>query len=350
MLVSGEQMTEYLQKPIEHVDVSGQRGVGELVTSFSRASFQARNLSGCAGVYRQMLADDEAIVFLGVAGALVPGGMRKVVADLIRHHCVDVLVSTGANLFHDFFEAIGYHHYVGSASANDAELREAKVDRIYDTFASDDEFGLAEKRIAKIVGGLEPRLYSSREFLELLADELDDEESILCTARAQGVPIFCPALCDSAIGIALTHHYVEVDGGPRPIIDQIRDNFEILQIKRAAAATGCVYLGGGVPKNYIQQLTPMLDAFGVEGKGHKYFVQLTTGDPKDGGLSGCTPAEAESWGKMAAVGHAATAYVDATIGLPLMAAAVLEQNGQQAARAKRHFSWNRDRLEEMRIG
>jgi deoxyhypusine synthase len=350
MQVSAQQMTKYLEKHIEHVDVSGQKSVRELVTSFTRASFQARNLSGCARVYQQMLADDEAVIFLGVAGALVPGGMRKVIADLIRHHCIDVLVSTGANLYHDFFEAIGYHHYVGSDSVDDAELRKAKVDRIYDTFASDDEFGYAEKKIAEIAATLEPGLYSSREFFELLADELDDENSILCTARAEGVPIFCPALCDSAIGIALTHHYVQADGGPRPIIDQIRDNFEILQIKRAAAATGCVYLGGGVPKNYIQQLTPMLDAFGIEGQGHRYFVQLTTGDPKDGGLSGCTPAESQSWGKMVAGGHAATAYVDATIGLPLMAAAVLDKNGEQIRRAKRTFKWNRDTLEDLRIG
>lgn len=343
-------MTEFLEKPIEHVDLSAQDGSGELVTAFSRASFQARNLSRCAEVFRRMLADEEAVVFLGLAGALVPGGMRKIIADLIRHGLVDVLVSTGANLFHDFFEAIGYRHYVGSVSADDVELREAKVDRIYDTFASDDEFGLAEQKIAEIAGRLESRLYSSREFLELLADEVDDEGSILGTARAAGVPIFCPALCDSAIGIALTHHYVKVDGGPRPIIDQIRDNFEILQIKRAASVSGCVYLGGGVPKNYIQQLTPMLDAFGVEGEGHKYFVQLTTGDPRDGGLSGCTASEAESWGKMAADGSAATAYVDATIGLPLLAGAVLGRNEGLQARERRTFVWDNDKLEELRIG
>lgn len=343
-------MTKYLDKPIEHVDVLGNKGLDGIITSFSQASFQARNLSRCVDVYRQMLRDDEAVIFLGLAGALVPAGMRKIIADLIRYHLIDVVVSTGANLYHDFFEALGYHHYVGSASSNDGKLRQAKVDRIYDTFVSDTEFCQTEERIAEIASSLEQKVYSSREFLERLAAELDDdEESILCMAVREGVPIFCPALCDSAIGIALTFHYVRSNGKPRLIIDQIRDNFEILQIKRKAARTGVLYLGGGVPKNYIQQLTPMLDAFRVEGEGHRYFVQLTTEDPKYGGLSGCTATEAESWGKVASHGLAATAYVDATIGLPLLAGAVLSDCSSQPARAKRVFRWKGDKLEELKI-
>lgn len=342
-------MAKYLEKPTEHVDVLGDKGLQNLITSLSRASFQARNLSRCVDVYQQMLRDDEAVIFLGLAGALVPAGMRKIIVDLIRYHFVDVLVSTGANLYHDFFEALGYHHYVGSESANDGELRQAKVDRIYDTFASDIEFGQAEERIAKIASGLEQRVYSSREFLECLSAEIDDGESILCTALREGVPIFCPALCDSAIGIALTQHYVRSNSEPRLIIDQIRDNFEILQIKREAIKTGALYLGGGVPKNYIQQLTPMLDTFDVEGEGHQYFVQLTTEDPKFGGLSGCTAAEAESWGKVAGDRLAATAYVDATIGLPLLAGAVLSNIAQKPGRARRVFHWKGDQLEELRI-
>lgn len=342
-------MAKYLEKPIEHVDVSTDKDLRALVTSFSRASFQARNLSRCVDVYRQMLRDEEAVIFLGLAGALVPAGMRKITADLIRCHLVDVLVSTGANLYHDFFEGLGHHHYLGSASANDVELRQAKVDRIHDTFASDAEFGQTEEKIAEIASSLEQRVYSSREFLECLATELDDSESILYTALREGVPIFCPALCDSAIGIALTHCYVRSGDGPRLMIDQIRDNFEILQIKRGAVRTGAVFIGGGVPKNYIQQLTPMLDAFGVQGEGHSYFIQLTTEDPKYGGLSGCTAAEAESWGKVTGDGAAATAYVDATIGLPLVAGAVLSDCCGQPARAKRIFRWKGDKLEEMRI-
>jgi len=301
--------------------------------------------------------DEEAVIFLGLAGAMVPAGMRKIIADLIRNHCIDVLVSTGANLFHDFFEAIGYHHYVGDTPADDLQLCQAGVDRIYDTYVSDVELGQAEQRIAEIASHLEQRVYSSREFLECLAAELDDSESILCTALREQVPIFCPALCDSAIGIALTHHYARSSNGPRLIIDQIRDNFEILQIKHKAAKTGAIFLGGGVPKNYIQQLTPMLDAFGVEGQGHKYFIQLTTDDPKFGGLSGCTAGEAESWGKVASDGLSATAYVDATIGLPLLAGAVLNDFSRETSassvetltRVKRIFSWKGDRLEVLKI-
>ncbi len=342
-------MAKYLDKPIEHVDISRGKELYNLTSSFSSASFQARNLSCCLDVYRRMLADDEAVIFLGLSAALVAGGMRKIIVHLIRNHLVDVVVSTGANLYHDFFEALGYRHYIGHPLANDSHLHQAKVDRIYDTYVSDAELGQTEARIAEIASHLEQRVYSSREFIELLADEIDDPASILCTARREGVPIFCPALCDSGIGIALTHHYVRSSGGPRLIIDQIRDNFEILQVKRDAARTGVLYLGGGVPKNYVQQLTPMLDAFDVEGEGHRYFIQLTTDDPKYGGLSGCTADEARSWGKVAGNGLAATAYVDATIGLPLLAGAVLSDGSDKPARAKRIFCWKRDKLEELKI-
>jgi len=343
-------MAKYLDKPTERVDVSSDMTLDALVGSFSGASFQARNLYRCVEVYRRMLQDQHAVIFLGLAGAMVPAGMRKIIADLIRRHYIDVLVSTGANLFHDFFEAIGYRHYMGSPFADDTELRRQRVDRIYDTFASDKELAQAENKIAEIASEFDQRTCSSREFLEHMGAAIDDDESILCTAQKQGVPIFCPALCDSAIGIALTHHYVASNGDSPLVINQIRDNFEILQIKRRAAATGALYIGGGVPKNYIQQLTPMLTAFGIhQGVGHKYFVQLTTDDPKFGGLSGCTAGEAESWGKVTTDGIAAMAFVDATIGLPLLAGAVLTDNSDQPDRANRVFHWEGDKLQQITI-
>jgi deoxyhypusine synthase len=341
-------MDEFLKKPIEHVDVSQGMDVRALASAFSSISFQARNLARCVDVYRQMLADDEAVILLGLAGALVPGGMRKIIADLLRNHLVDVLVSTGANLYHDFFESLGYRHYLGDARTDDARLREAKVDRIYDTFASDVQFEKTEEKILQFASRLDGRIYSSREFLGLLGAEVDDASSILGVAHQEDVPVFCPALCDSAIGIALTHHYVRSRETSRLVIDPIRDNYEILQIKRAASRTGAVYLGGGVPKNYIQQLTPMLDTMRIKTEGHKYFVQLTTDDPKYGGLSGCTPAEARSWGKVTRGGLAAMAYVDATIGLPLVAGAILGDSRLQKRR-RRVFTWNGDQLEGLRL-
>jgi deoxyhypusine synthase len=343
-------MNRFLNKPIQHLDVSEVTDVRTLTSALSGVSFQARNLARCVDVCREMLAHDRTVIFLGVAGALVPGGMRKIIADLVAHRLVDVVVSTGANLYHDFFEALGYHHYLGDARADDARLREAKVDRIYDTFASDVEFERAEERILRIAAGVEQRVYSSRELLELLADQIDDEGSILCAARREGVPVFCPALADSAIGMALTRHYAQSRGRPRLMIDPIRDNYEIVQIKRDAPATGAIYLGGGVPKNYIQQLTPMLLTMGFKSEGHTYFVQLTTDDPKHGGLSGCTPSEAESWGKVEGDGSAAMAYVDVTIGLPLLAGALLADRHAVDKRKRPRFTWKGDQLEALDFG
>jgi deoxyhypusine synthase len=340
---------KYLDQSTEHVDVSDDKGLYDLLMSFSRASFQARNLSRCFEVYQRMLMDEQAVIYFGLAGALVPAGMRKIIVDLMKNHFIDVLVSTGANLFHDFFEALGYHHYIGDSYADDSELCRAKVNRIYDTYMSDIEFSKAEKKIAQIAAGFEQRVYSSREFLERLGSEIDDSGSILFTAKKEGIPVFCPALCDSAIGIALTHHYIQSKSGSRLIIDQIRDNFEILQIMNQATRTGAFYLGGGVPKNYIQQLNPMHEAYGSRKEGHKYFVQLTTDDPKFGGLSGCTSSEAEAWGKVAADNFSAGAYVDATIGLPLIAGAVFSYFSGRLIRKKRNFCWKGDVLEGLKI-
>ncbi|MBE0447178.1 MAG: deoxyhypusine synthase family protein [Actinobacteria bacterium] len=340
---------DLLKHPIQHLDLYSIDGLDQLLRGFEATSFQSRNLAKSRIVLENMQKDETATIFLGIAGAIVPGGLRRVIRDMVKNHLVDVLVSTGANLTHDFIESMGFHHYIGSAHIDDATLEDLKVDRIYDTYVDNQEFGTVELFISKLASELEPRAHSSREFLAYLGSKIQDPNSILRAAYEEGVPVFCPALCDSAIGISLTHLYAQKGSnsqGQRFCIDQIRDNYEIAQIKLKSETTGAIYVGGGVPKNYIQQLEPLLDTMGYRGiDGHKYAVQITTDDPKWGGLSGCTFEEAQSWGKITKDAQMATVYIDSTIGLPLVVGAFIQSN--KDFYRERNFSWVEDQLERI---
>jgi len=292
----------------------------------------------CANIFVEMLEDPvRPTIFLGFAGAMVPAGMKGIVTTMVRRNMVDVIVSTGANMYHDFVEAFGEHHYVGSPEVDDEALRKEGIDRIYDTFADESRFGKVENLVTFLANSLadeELRSYSSRQFLHRLgklidqkAPKVDKRGSIIWNCWKEGVPIFVPALNDSSLGLAVTEHYIKfVEKGRSPLmIDQIRDNYEILQIKRAAPKTGVIYVGGGVPKNYIQQTAFLERQFGIPDVEHEYGVQITTDSPQWGGLSGCTFEEGVSWGKEKLGGKYATCYCDATIAFPLIVKAALER-------------------------
>ncbi len=344
---------DYLQHPIRHIDLSKTTSISDLVEAFGTSSFQSRNISRCHQVMTEMLKDREAVIFLGLSGAMVPAGMRKIIADMICKGMIDVLVSTGANMSHDLLEGMGFRHYIGPEQIDDTELMKHGLDRIYDTLAIDEEFGRVEEEVARIADGLEPKTYSSREFMDILGSLIEDPNSILRSAHKEGVPIFVPALSDSAIGIGLTLHYRErrKEGKTPLCIDQLRDNFEIMQIKYQARRSGVVYVGGGVPKNYIQQLSPLLDTLGLGQKGHDYAIQITTDDAKWGGLSGCTFKEAQSWGKISEKAREVMVHIDATIGLPLIIGATMQTCQKVLSnRRKRKFIWDSEILEKIAYG
>jgi len=317
-----------LKTPVRHYDAFMVAGVADTLASFRGTAFQSRNLSRCLEVLLNILQDkDRPIVFMGLAGAMVPGGLRKTIRDMIDMGIVDVLVSTGANLYHDLHEALGFRHYLAHRSVSDVELRRRSVDRIFDVYANDMEFQQSDVYIKKFADSLEPRRYSTREFLNLLGKTLRDESSVLATATSRGVPVFCPAISDSSIGIALAWHTWErMESGLEPVfIDTILDNLEILKVKREAKKTAAIFIGGGVPKNYIQQIAPMASVMNMSVTPHSYGIQITTDDPKWGGLSGCTFDESKSWGKYTEHARFATVYMDATIGLPLLFQACVER-------------------------
>ena len=328
---------KFLQKKISHIDMAETSTVSGILEAFKGTSYQSRTLARCYDVYKEMLEDPKRpIIFLGLAGAMVPAGMKKLISLLVKKRMVDVIVSTGANMYHDTVEALGSHHYVGWPEVDDRELYRHGIDRIYDTFANEKEYRAIDRKIQGLADKLaiaEPNAISSRHFMSYLGEFIDQngteenrKDSIVWNSWREKIPIFIPALCDSSIGLAVTQHYIRsLEEKKKPLlIDQIRDNYEIFTIKKAAKKTGVLYIGGGVPKNYIQQTAYLEDLFGVPDSGHDYGIQITTDRPEWGGLSGCTFREGMSWGKERPRGKYVTCYCDATIAFPLVVRAVLE--------------------------
>ena len=342
--------SKILRKPVHHLNLQGVQNLFELVQAFQHTSFQSRNVYKCFEVFRKMLSDPECIVFLGLSGAMIPGGMRQVISDMIHMKLVDVVVSTGANIFHDLFESFGYRHYVGSGEGDDDALRRHRIVRVYDALMDDQEINRVIHLLSRVPKELNGNVVSSRRYLEVLGSQIKDERSILRAAAQWGVPVFVPALSDSSIGIGLTFLHMRKRASPnRLIIDQIRDSYEIAQLKKKASATGAIYVGGGVPKNYIQQLGPVNELLFQKESGHRYAFQITTDDPKWGGLSGCTFEEAKSWGKIEKESSYAAVYMDATVALPLLVGAMLQEGQIYRKRKRRHFVWEGDHLKCIRF-
>ncbi|MEE2704231.1 MAG: deoxyhypusine synthase family protein [Myxococcota bacterium] len=338
-----------LERPIEPLVPSQTRSVADLVRAMSGMSIQARNVGRCYEVLEQMLRDpDRPTIFLGLAGPLIAGGLRQVIREMIEQGLVDVVVSTGAILYQDIYQARGYQHYRGTPKANDSELRELYVDRIYDTYVDEVGFGKTDTWVGLIADRLPPGPYSSRQFMDHLADEIDDPNSIVATCRRLGVPMFVPALNDSSIGIGLTEHHHRSVKFERPgiQIDSIQDNYEITQIVAQSEVTAAIYIAGGVPKNYINDSIVMGYMFGRKDQGHRYALQLTTAVTADGGLSSSTLDEATSWGKIRSSASRAMAWVEPTVGLPLLASAGI-QEGLARGRSRLEFSWNGKILEKL---
>ncbi len=340
-----------LSEPISQVDFDKIKNVADLVEAYQNSSIQARNIGACADIFVRMLEDKERpTIMLGLAGPLIAAGLRKVLRDMIHHNMVDVIVSTGAVLYQDFYQAMGAQHYRGTPHADDTKLRDMLINRIYDTYVDEEKFAQFDSFIGEFADGLERRAYSSREFISLLSEEIDDKDSILVTARKKGVPIFCPAIADSSIGIGLTEHYYQSrKTGKQPItIDAIRDNYEITQMVVKSKRTAAFYVAGGVPKNYINDSIVMAYVFGKSTGGHKYALQMTTEAPHWGGLSGSTLAEAQSWGKINKKANFCQAFVEPSVSLPLIAGYAMQKKASKN-RTRLSIKWDGDKLKELKV-
>jgi deoxyhypusine synthase len=320
-------MTEhsrFLRVPVEPFVVQSDASADQLLARMEKISFQGRNLATARRIWERMLADD-CTIFLGVAGALGAGGLRLLIAFLIEHRYVDCVVSTGANLYHDLHETRGRHHYIGSPRENDALLQAEQIDRVYDTYANEKEFVDNDEWIAEFVLTLERRPYTSRELLYQLGGHLwktTKRDGILTAAYRAGVPIFCPAIADSSIGMGLSQaRHRDADAGH---VDVIGDIIESTNLVIRRPRTASIVLGGGTPKNFINQATVQAEFYDDRVKGHRYALQIVTDVPYFGGSSGASLEEAQSWGKMAVDAEQVTVHADVTLALPLLVCALAD--------------------------
>ncbi|MGH9481379.1 MAG: deoxyhypusine synthase family protein [Terriglobales bacterium] len=349
--VDARAKAEHLHTRIRPIDFDQIGSVADLVGAMRGASIQARNLGLCAEVLDNLYADPERpTILLGLAGPLIAAGLRKVLRDLVAGGFVDVIVSTGAILYQDIYQARGFGHFAGDPNADDAQLRELLIDRIYDTYVDEEKFMETDTWLGYLADELPPGNYSSRAYMEFVGSKLTDEQSIVRTASQRGIPMFVPAINDSSIGIGLTHHYHRATraGRARLAIDSIRDNYELTQIVVQSPQTAAIYIAGGVPKNYINDSVVMAYIFEAE-KGHRYALQLTADVPHWGGLSGSTLKEAMSWGKIQTQATTAMCFVEPSVSLPLLAGYALQRRLADG-RPPLHLEWDQDILRSLRRG
>ena len=311
---------ELLKRKITHIDIKKFNSI-PLIDSFDDMAFQSRNLARACKIYDKMLKDKDCTIILCLAGSLVSAGLKKIIVDLIENNMIDIIVSSGAIIVdQDFFEGIGFNHYRGSINADDNELRNLSIDRIYDTYIDEDDLRICDMTIKKIADSMKPSAYSSREFInemgKYLSKNSKNMESIVLAAYKNEVPIFCPAFSDSSAGFGLITHQIEKK--EHISIDSVKDFKELTELKVKSKETGIVMIGGGVPKNFIQDTVVAADILGKNSPMHKYAVQLTVADERDGALSGSTLKEASSWGKVDQ-SFEQMVFSEATITFPLLA-------------------------------
>ncbi len=328
---------ELLSSPVRHIDMK-KLNIVSFVEQMGDTAFQARNLSRAASIVDLMQQDKECAVILTLAGSLISAGLKQVIIDMIDNHMVDAIVSTGANIVdQDFFEALGFRHYQGTPFIDDATLRELHIDRIYDTYIDEDDLRVCDETTAAIANTMQPGVYSSREFIVEMGKYIEannhDKNSIVYRAYEKGVPIFCPAFSDCSAGFGLVHHQWN-NPDKHVAIDSVKDFRELTRIKIENDKTGIFMIGGGVPKNFTQDIVVAAEVLGYEDVSmHTYAVQITVADERDGALSGSTLKEASSWGKVDTV-HEQMVFAEATIALPLIAGYAYHKRNWEGRKAR----------------
>jgi len=351
-------MTEnYLKKKVESIEVKN-KSISQLLAEMAKTAFQGRKLGETVEVWEEMLKEKDLTIIMGLAGSLSTAGQWKIVNWLIKNRFIDVLVSTGANISEDIIEAMGSSYWQGSPAVDDVALLKTDINRYYDVYGLESDYRKMEEFLTDFIFTLDPDYpYSSMEFLYKLGKWLNEKgiKSIVAVAAEHKVPVFCPAIADSAYGEAFL---LAKSRGHNLIVDGMKDFYQFMNIGEKTGDVGVIYIGGGVPKDFTQLLAVSLslklkdqriprrkgfarDATGEYYYPHRYAIQITTDSPQWGGLSGCTLEEAISWGKIANEGKRVTCYCDATIALPLITHALNERVNFK--REAPDFSWLLDK-------
>jgi deoxyhypusine synthase len=315
---------ELLKETIEHIDIKSFDATS-IIESMKKMSFSSRDTANAADILLRMVKDKECTNMLTLAGSTSAGGCMQVYVDMVKNNMIDVIVATGASIIDmDFFEAIGFKHYIGRTDLLDKKLRENYIDRIYDTFIDEDDLQVCDSTIKTVADSLEHRPYSSREFIRELGKYLVShsvkKDSLVQACYEKNVPIFCPAFSDSSAGFGLVKHQWE-NPNAHVTIDSVRDFRELTMIKMEAETSGLFMVGGGVPKNFAQDTVVCAEILGKSVPMHKYAVQITVADARDGACSSSTLQEASSWGKVDTK-YEQMVYAEATTVLPLIASYV----------------------------
>jgi len=330
---------DLLKRPVKHIDITSF-DARTIIDQMDHMSFTSRDLARATQIFNMMLKDNSCSTILTLAGSTSAGGCMKVYADMIKYGMIDAIVATGASIVDmDFFEALGFKHYQGTPFIDDKFLRDNYIDRIYDTYIDEESLQNCDNTIFKIANSLEPRAYSSREFIwemgKYLKKNAKKKDSLIELAYDHNVPIFCPAFTDSSAGFGLVLHQVK---NPKNhlTIDSIADFKELTDIKIKAGTTGLLMIGGGVPKNFVQDTVVCAEILGKEVDMHKYAVQITVADSRDGACSSSTLKEACSWGKVDTA-YEQMVFAEATSVIPLLASDAYHR-GFWKKRKRRNFA------------
>jgi len=330
---------DFLKKEVEHIDITSF-DARKIISSMEKMSFVSRETANAANIFNDMIRNKDCTIFLTLAGSTSAAGCMHIYRDMIKYNMVDAIVATGASIIDmDFFEALGFKHYQGSQFQDDKELRKNYIDRIYDTYIDEDELQMCDKTIEEIADSLDARSYTSREFIheigKYLKSNAKKKNSLIETAYDNEVPIFCPAFTDSSAGFGLVMHQ-EKNPKKHITIDSIREFRELTEIKIRSKDSGLFMIGGGVPKNFIQDTVICAELLGKEVAMHKYAIQITVADSRDGACSSSTLKEASSWGKVD-VTKEQMVFAEATSVLPLIASDAYHK-GDWKNRTKKKFS------------
>ena len=316
----GHNKKSLLKSEVKHIDITSFDS-RKIIESMKKMSFTSRDTAKAAEIYNEMIKDQNCSIFLTIAGSTSAAGCMNLYSDLVKYNMVDAIVATGASIIDmDFFEALGFKHYQGNQFQDDRVLRENYIDRIYDTYIDEEQLQICDKTICKIANKLPPKPYTSREFIKELGKYLKKNAkkkgSLIEVAYDCNVPIFCPAFTDSSAGFGLVMHQ-EKNPSKHITIDSVREFRELTEIKLKSKSSGLLMIGGGVPKNFVQDTVVCAELLGKKVDMHKYAIQVTVADTRDGACSSSTLKEASSWGKVD-TSKEQMVFAEATSVLPLI--------------------------------